>query len=404
LYEYKFLNHRVLIRALNKLGPEGLFDFFIPDVRASSAIHGDATVSAARTLFVERIRPLYGCALRTDDLYRSIMAICDDRAKQAMAPHDPDENVFRLLFVYLANHVWTMDNQPEEALRQVEADKFDCYALRRNHLVELRKDPMYVADDFVRRLAVENGFGPRLKELAYISFGRIALKECRRDVSWCRRQSGVMVNHIADWLAAAVATEAAWLSNVDNQGRPKKLMKFGSLAAMHAEADKHMRRRSAKESQRLTVHDEELFADGDGGFHLVQLKTSAALDRESAAMRHCVGHGAYDDLLKNEEYAMLSLRDVHGRQHATIEVYKGKVFQFRGKANSTPKSDYRDIAEKLLALKDVVFLQGDVAPRLVQPVPEAPAYLGAFRGMEGFMESFGVHAQNRFEPGGVQTR
>ncbi|MCV9963864.1 PcfJ domain-containing protein [Pararhizobium sp. BT-229] len=348
MYEYKFLNSPDLVSALNRLGPEGLFDFFLPDLRDYVARYGDTTMEAVRKLFAERIRPLYGKALRTDELYKSIFTLWHDGAREALRLNDPEDEAFQRFFAHLANHVWTLDNQPEEALKQIEAGEFDSYAIRRKHLALLGKDPQYVADEFVRRLARAHGFGPRLRKLAYISIGRIALKESRRDIAWCKRQSGVNVNHIADWLVGAVATEAAWLSNVDDQGRPKKLMKFGSLDAMHAEAEKHMKRALAAEAAAV-ASEEETFADEGGEYRIVRLKTPRALDYESNAMRHCIGHGAYDRYLGHDGFLLLSLRDKGNRPHVTIQVNHRKIVQFSGKANSEPKPEYRQAALGLLS-------------------------------------------------------
>jgi hypothetical protein len=348
LYEYKFLNKPDLVSTLNRLGPEGLFDFFLPELSAYVSRYGSATMEAVHNLFVERIRPLYGMALRTDELYRSIFTLWHDGAREALVPHGPDEEAFSRLFVYLANHVWTLDNQPEEAIRQIEVGEFDCYSIRRKHVAELGKDPEYVADEFVRRLARDHGFGPRLRKLAHISIGRIALKEIRRDIGWAKQQSGARVSHIVDWLISAVASEAAWLSNVDEHGRPKKLMKFGSLDAMHAEAEKYMRRSLAAEAAAIASEEEILTEDG-GEYRIVRLKTAGSLKLESNAMRHCIGHGAYDRYLGLDDYLLLSLRDKSNRPHVTIQVDHGKIVQFFGKANSTPKAEYREAAFALLS-------------------------------------------------------
>lgn len=147
-------------------------------------------------------------------------------------------------------------------------------------------------------------------------------------------------------------TNAPWLSNVDEHGRPKKLMKFGTLEAMYAEADRHMRRLLSSQISRPRVElgqaDEESFADEGGEFYLVRMKTANALDNESNAMRHCVGHGAYDRRLSDAGFLLLSLRDRKGWPHMTLQIVNGVVVQARGKANSAPKQEHAAAAHRLL--------------------------------------------------------
>jgi hypothetical protein len=241
-----------------------------------------------------------------------------------------------------------LDNQAEEAVKQIGVGKVDIEIIRKKHLDELRQDPVYVADQFVKRVSRNRWGGTRLRKLLYMSIGRIAVKECRRDIHWCNLQSNDRVSHIADWLAGAIAAEAAWLSNVDEQGRPKKLMKFGSLDAMHDEADKQMRKKLPQKRSKLGGCDEENFADEGGEYYLVQMKTSKALENESGAMCHCVGHGAYERRLSEKRSLMLSLRDRKGWPHMTIEIANGEVVQARGKANSYPKDVHAAAAHRLL--------------------------------------------------------
>jgi hypothetical protein len=354
MYEYKFTNSPLLISALNRIGPAGLFDFLLPDVKDYISSFGEAHVVAVRGIFIGATSPLYGEDLQSKDLYDSIYTVWRGVSKQAAGRVDPEEEVSLRCFGYMANHVWMMDNQAEEAVRQIDEEEFDVEALRSKHLSALMQDPAYVADQFLKRLVRGQGFGKRLADLVRISIGRIALKETRRDIDWCRRQNGAQINHIADWLASAVATEAAWLSNVDDQGRQKKLMKFGSLEAMHAEAEKHMRKALAAEAVAI-ASEEETFADEGGEYRIVRLKTIRALDYESNAMRHCIGHGAYDRFLGRDDFLLLSLRDKGNRPHLTIQVNRGKIVQFSGKANSEPKPDYRKVALDLLSPLGIAF-------------------------------------------------
>jgi hypothetical protein len=83
----------------------------------------------------------------------------------------------------------------------------------------------------------------------------------------------------------------------------------------------------------LTSADERWVRDLGAGYHLVRLLSSAALDEESKAMRHCIGHGAYDDHLEDAKYACYSVRDADGKRHATLETMLEVIVQFEGPAN-----------------------------------------------------------------------
>ncbi|MCV9963663.1 PcfJ domain-containing protein [Pararhizobium sp. BT-229] len=152
--------------------------------------------------------------------------------------------------------------------------------------------------------------------------------------------------HITDWLAAAVENDDPWLKATDLQGRPRKLMKFGSIEAIVSEADKAMRIFLQRNGTvKLREGDEELYAELSDGFHVVRLLTPEALDRESGEMQHCVGQGAYDHKVATEHYEYLSLRDRFGKAHVTIELdlrpARGPIIiQCQGKQNEPPSVAY----------------------------------------------------------------
>jgi hypothetical protein len=149
------------------------------------------------------------------------------------------------------------------------------------------------------------------------------------------------VRHIADWLKVAVRDNASWLTKLDDLGRPKKLMKLNSIEAIVAEADKQMRRKQSGIAKSAVVDgEEEPHFDLGDGWSLVKLLSKAALERESKAMQHCIGHGAYDHYLDNEDALLLSLRDPYGKAHGTIEIVDGRLVQFQGKQNRPPIEAY----------------------------------------------------------------
>ncbi|MCS4088487.1 PcfJ domain-containing protein [Rhizobium sp. BK176] len=155
------------------------------------------------------------------------------------------------------------------------------------------------------------------------------------------RQATETIRHVSDWLQASVVENDEWLGRLDSHGRPLKLMKLGSLEAAAKEADKAMRKRAQKlRAVKIRDGDEVLFKELAQGYYLVRLLTPEALDVESAAMQHCIGQGAYDQLLKDSSFAFYSLRDTFGKPHATLEVENGWLRQCQGKQNSVPAGKY----------------------------------------------------------------
>lgn len=173
----------------------------------------------------------------------------------------------------------------------------------------------------------------RTKPLLDCSVGRILRRDMDRhgpagtfDVD--------MVRHVYDWIEAAVLNREAWLERTDREGRPVKLMKLGSMEQAVREADKAMLKAAQRSAAVVPVEgDETVHEELADGWRLVRMLTPAALDRESAAMQHCIGNGAYDGRLGTAGNLLLSLRDPHGRAHATIEIVNGRLLQLQGKQN-----------------------------------------------------------------------
>lgn len=181
----------------------------------------------------------------------------------------------------------------------------------------------------------------RIADLLWHSVGRVMLKDRRQVVQLhVAMDESDMVSHIVDWLKVAVSENARWLAKTDEHGRPKKLLKFGTLAAIHAEADRWMRRTLLGQQKALTEGDEELHFDLGEGWSMVRLLTPAALDRESSLMQHCIGQGSYDEGLRMEGILFLSLRDPGGMPHVTLEIDRDEIIQFQGKQNKRPIAKY----------------------------------------------------------------
>ncbi|MBY3151073.1 hypothetical protein HFO56_01440 [Rhizobium laguerreae] len=182
--------------------------------------------------------------------------------------------------------------------------------------------------------------------LLELSVGRVLEKAAATGAFPMSMIDAHQATHITDWLTSAVVADEGWLKATDTHGRPRKLMKFGSVEAIVAEADKAMAKFS-KKNRTVVLREgaEELYAELDDGYHVVRLLTPEALDRESGEMQHCIGQGAYDHKVGSEHYDYLSFRDRFGKAHATIEVdlryERGPiVLQCYGKQNEPPTKEY----------------------------------------------------------------
>lgn len=192
------------------------------------------------------------------------------------------------------------------------------------------------------------GKSERVNELLAFSFGRVLTNAYKRgklteddfDVA-C-----IHLDHIADWVHAAVVNNAEWLRKTDEHGRPKKLLKFADYGQIVDEANKEMEKFAQKSKDVvLNEGDEALVAMLEDGYYVVRLLKPSALDRESAYMQHCIGQGAYDDKLGDNQHEYYSLRDPAGKPHITMEVSKKScenhvLLQFQGKQNLPPIDKY----------------------------------------------------------------
>lgn len=161
---------------------------------------------------------------------------------------------------------------------------------------------------------------------------------------------GHQLAHVRDWLLVAAAEAHPWLRNVDGRGRPKKLMKCGSVEQLLHEADKWMHREpQAVAAQRaLGADDVRWEADLGTGYHLVRLLSPEALDAETLALRHCIGRGSYDDKLSRPDHEYLSVRDEEGIPVATLEVVYGQLIQCCGVRNAVPAPDVIAVVDRYM--------------------------------------------------------
>jgi hypothetical protein len=193
-------------------------------------------------------------------------------------------------------------------------------------------------DLFVAQVTEGN---PHIAGLFEQCAGRIMRRIAKAQGNWTRPDDLTAIRHIIDWLFAAVINDEPWLSNLDNFGRVKKLMKFSDIEQITKEANKAMLKAAQKNQDiKLVPEDEALEMKLNGGFYVVRLLTPHALDRESSEMQHCVGAGSYDNKLGNNRTMLFSLRDAGGKAHVTMEVEDGVVYQIQGKQNRLPLARY----------------------------------------------------------------
>jgi hypothetical protein len=187
---------------------------------------------------------------------------------------------------------------------------------------------------------------PQVRYLLWCCVGRIALRDQNRSSPVDFRRDRRKIMHISDWLTAEVARASVWLGRNDENGVPKKLLKFGSIDAITEEADRAMAlAAAATKKQKLTESDVQTVVELENGYQIVRLLTAVALDDESRMMGHCIGNGAYDAMLASGRMGCYSLRDQNGGGHVTFELDLGLrcLIQLQGKANAMPVRRYRDM-------------------------------------------------------------
>lgn len=179
--------------------------------------------------------------------------------------------------------------------------------------------------------------------LMYHCVGRLLVKLKNGKRNWREAGLAVDLKHVVDWLEVSLLHQEEWLNITDEHGRPKKLLKFSDLDGVIKEANKAMIKRAMHTPViKIDEGEEVLEQILDTGWYVVRLLTPRALDNESAAMQHCVGHGTYDDKVLKGKVIILSLRDPQNKPHVTIEVdaRTNSVVQIRGKQNEKPKAEY----------------------------------------------------------------
>lgn len=213
-----------------------------------------------------------------------------------------------------------------------------------------------VEESTSRALAVLSEGDERLHFLLMCCLGRILAKEASGQADPSFRD----LRHIVDWLRAAIFNDAPWLSKVDASGRPRKLLKFGTVAAMVAEVDRDMLRQARRSGAPSSGQaGTEPYMELGDGWWLVRLVTPQALDFESSVMQHCIGNGGYDEQLVDPTQVFLSLRDPSGKPHATIAVNEGGIAELSGKQNDLPQTRYlKRLVPFFKTIGDLSYLDG----------------------------------------------
>jgi hypothetical protein len=210
-------------------------------------------------------------------------------------------------------------------------------------------------------LSIFSDADEQILQLLMCSVGRILAKERRRKgADEISEPSARAIRHIVDWMRAAISREANWLSKLDGKGRPKKLLKYPSVAALVAEVDRDMLRQAGRNSAPSNGSvGTEPYMDLGNGWWLVRLLTAQALDYESSIMQHCIGNGGYDTQLTDPIKVFLSMRDPKGKPHVTIALSSGVIEQLSGKQNASPKPRYvKQLAPFFRATGELGYLDG----------------------------------------------
>lgn len=162
------------------------------------------------------------------------------------------------------------------------------------------------------------------------------------------------IKNIVNLLYYSINNSEDWLNNVDNLGRPKKLLKTSNIEALSKEAVKYMSRppysfyqdatiiqrpKPEPELEPLTDADEEYFAELGMEHRVVRLLTPLALKHEGRVMKNCVGDQKYDHFLDSKDNLLLSIRYKETRL-ATLHIcqsrYGWRIKEFFGKRNLNP--------------------------------------------------------------------
>jgi hypothetical protein len=354
LMPHRFANHPDLAAAIQEVGVPALLSLLRSEAEFSRWIDPNGSGSNSLTRMIDE-QVMKRCSLVSNEeitpeaLYEALVEVND--ALPALNPYEAWKlqgfiDCAGYVIMRYSSNLFHLDAYRAKAAPMVLSGSVD-WALLWKHKSECdTQDPYYIASTYVLGLCKDNMLVYRFLER---SLEPIIEKGLRDNPRW-------LIDHtdetpfyrVRDWVASAVENGADWLSNVNEDGCPKKLAKCASLDALVAEADKQMKKDISR-GVAAPAKRGPVFADQGGPFYLVRLNSRAALDDESNRMRHCIGNGGYDRFIGRDDHLLLSLRDRSGQPHGTLEVVDKKVVQFQGKANTVPKEEYREAAKVLLS-------------------------------------------------------
>ncbi len=152
------------------------------------------------------------------------------------------------------------------------------------------------------------------------------------------------------WLEAAIENDMAWTNQLDNKGRPRKLLQISTFEHLETISSKDRRQiadKKRKAAERVFLKEDltrdfEKIMDFDNGFYIVRLKTKKALALEGAYLEHCMADGDYDYCLGGNVTQFYSLRDSNNLPCVSMCVEKDqrRMTQVRGRRNSYPKEKF----------------------------------------------------------------
>ena len=100
----------------------------------------------------------------------------------------------------------------------------------------------------------------RLGEMLSYSAGRLVIDTSmqNRGRDWQVYMNNLDYSAIVEWLKFSIKNDAPWLNDVDNKGRPKKLMSFKNLAETHSEIRRDMQVATQHDGKVISAEGETL--------------------------------------------------------------------------------------------------------------------------------------------------
>lgn len=98
------------------------------------------------------------------------------------------------------------------------------------------------SNDEVNWFLEELSTSPAQLKLLDLSLGRLLKKAAANAEDWRMLCTNDQANLISEWLTQSIQDDAAWLKSLDDFGRPRKLMKFTTVAQIEKEAAKALQK------------------------------------------------------------------------------------------------------------------------------------------------------------------